>query len=46
MTLDEQEMIGNPPLNGLFLATGEPRFSVALAELVDGTVKVVRGFNM
>ena len=46
MTLDEQEMIGNPGLNGLFLATENQGSPVALAELVDGTVKVVRGFNM
>ncbi|WP_417610070.1 tRNA pseudouridine(55) synthase TruB [Parasphingorhabdus sp.] len=46
MTLDEQEMIGNPALNGLFLATENHGSPVALAELVDGTVKVVRGFNM
>ena len=46
MTLDEQEMIGNPALNGLFLATENQGSPVALAELVDGTVKVVRGFNM
>ena len=46
MTLDEQEMIGNPAFNGLFLATENHGSPVALAELVDGTVKVVRGFNM
>mgnify|MGYP003646683991 CR=1 FL=1 len=46
MTLDEQELIGNPALNGLFLATENQGSPVALAELVDGTVKVVRGFNM
>ena len=46
MTLDEQGMIGNPALNGLFLATENQGSPVALAELVDGTVKVVRGFNM
>mgnify|MGYP003674527399 CR=1 FL=1 len=46
MTLDEQEMIGNPALNGLFLATENQGSPVALAELVDGTVKVVRGFNI
>lgn len=46
MTLDGQEMIGNPALNGLFLATENHGSPVALAELVDGTVKVVRGFNM
>jgi len=46
MTLDEREMIGNPALNGLFLATENHGSPVALAELVDGTVKVVRGFNM
>ena len=46
MTLDEQEMIGNPALNGLFLATENQGSPVALAELVDGTVRVVRGFNM
>ena len=46
MTLDEREMIGNPALNGLFLATENQGSPVALAELVDGTVKVVRGFNM
>ncbi|QTD56661.1 tRNA pseudouridine(55) synthase TruB [Parasphingorhabdus cellanae] len=43
--LDEQELIGNPPNDGLFLAT-EDGSPVALAELVVGTVKVVRGFNM
>jgi len=46
MTLDEREMIGNPAFNGLFLATENQGSPVALAELVDGTVKVVRGFNM
>ena len=46
MTLDEQEMIGNPALNGLFLATENQGSPVALAELVDGTVRVLRGFNM
>ncbi|MGB5483603.1 tRNA pseudouridine synthase B, partial [Parasphingorhabdus sp.] len=46
MTLDEQEMIGNPAVNGLFLATENEGSPVALAEIVDGTVKVVRGFNM
>ena len=46
MTLDEREMIGNPALNGLFLATENHGSPVALAELVEGTVKVVRGFNM
>lgn len=43
--LDERELIGNPPNDGLFLAT-EDGSPVALAELVVGTVKVVRGFNM
>lgn len=42
--LNEQDLIGNPAINGLFLAT-EDSSPVALAELVDGTVKVVRGFN-
>ncbi len=42
--LDEQDLIGNPAINGLFLAT-EDSSPVALAELVDGTIKVVRGFN-
>ena len=46
MTLDEREMIGNPAFNGLFLATENQGSPVALAELVDGTIKVVRGFNM
>ena len=46
LTLDEQDLIGNPALNGLFLATENQGSPVALAELVDGTVKVVRGFNM
>lgn len=46
MTLDGQELIGNPAVNGLFLATENENSPVALAELVDGTVKVVRGFNM
>ena len=46
MTLDEREMIGNPAFNGLFLATENHGSPVALAELVEGTVKVVRGFNM
>ncbi len=46
MTLDEREMIGNPAFNGLFLATENHGSPVALAELLDGTVKVVRGFNM
>lgn len=45
MTLDEQDLIGNPAINGTFLAT-EDSSPVALAELVDGTVKVVRGFNL
>ncbi len=45
MTLDEGELIGNPAIDGLFLAT-EDKSPVALAELVDGTVKVVRGFNL
>ena len=42
--LGEQDLIGNPAINGLFLAT-EDSSPVALAELVDGTIKVVRGFN-
>lgn len=46
LTLDEQNLIGNPAVNGLFLATENQGSPVALAELVDGTVKVVRGFNM
>ena len=46
LTLDEQDLIGNPAVNGLFLATENQGSPVALAELVDGTVKVVRGFNM
>ena len=50
LTLDEDEMIGNPPrttvADGLFLATENNGSPVALAELFDGTVKVVRGFNM
>ncbi len=46
MTLDQQDLIGNPALNGLFLATENEGSPVALAEIVDGTVKVVRGFNM
>ena len=46
LTLDEQDLIGNPALNGLFLATENLGSPVALAEIVDGTVKVVRGFNM
>lgn len=49
MTLDEQDLIGNPAqkqgLHGLFLAT-EDESPVALVELVNGTVKVVRGFNL
>ena len=45
MTLDEQDLIGNPAINGLFLAT-EDGSPVALTELVDGTIKVVRGFNL
>jgi len=49
MTLDEQDLIRNPAqkhgLHGLFLAT-EDDSPVAMAELVDGTIKVVRGFNM
>ncbi|WP_108812663.1 tRNA pseudouridine(55) synthase TruB [Sphingorhabdus sp. Alg231-15] len=43
--LDEQDLIGNPAINGLFLAT-EDSSPVALAELVDGAIKVVRGFNL
>jgi tRNA pseudouridine55 synthase len=46
LKLDEQNLIGNPAINGLFLATENNGSPVALAELVDGTVKVVRGFNM
>ena len=46
LTLDEQDLIGNPALNGLFLATENLGSPVALAEIVDGAVKVVRGFNM
>ncbi|ATW04516.1 tRNA pseudouridine(55) synthase TruB [Sphingorhabdus sp. YGSMI21] len=46
LTLDEQDLIGNPAVNGLFLATENEGSPVALAEIVDGTVKVVRGFNM
>ncbi|OAO02984.1 tRNA pseudouridine(55) synthase TruB [Sphingomonadales bacterium EhC05] len=46
LTLDEQDLIGNPVINGLFLATENVGSPVALAELVDGTIKVVRGFNM
>jgi tRNA pseudouridine55 synthase len=46
LTLDEDEMIGNPAIDGLFLATENNGSPVALAELFDGTVKVVRGFNM
>lgn len=42
--LDEQDLIGNPAINGTFLAT-EDGSPVALAESVDGIVKVVRGFN-
>ena len=43
--LDEQDLIGNPAINGTFLAT-EDGFPVALAESVDGIIKVVRGFNV
>ena len=46
MTLDAQDLVGNPAVNGLFLATENQGSPVALAEIVDGTVKVVRGFNM
>ncbi|ASK87378.1 tRNA pseudouridine(55) synthase TruB [Sphingorhabdus sp. SMR4y] len=46
LTLDEQDLVGNPAVNGLFLATENEGSPVALAEIVDGTVKVVRGFNM
>jgi len=46
LTLDEQDLIGNPAVNGPFLATEDQGSPVALAEIVDGTVKVVRGFNM
>ncbi|MEP2988534.1 MAG: tRNA pseudouridine(55) synthase TruB [Parasphingorhabdus sp.] len=46
LTLDEDELIGNPAIDGLFLATENEGSPVALAEIVDGTVKVVRGFNM
>lgn len=45
MTLDEQDLIRNPAINGTFLAT-EDGSPVALAESVDGTIKVVRGFNL
>ncbi len=48
--LDEQDLIGNPPrtavVDGLFLATENAGSPVALAELVDGTIRVVRGFNI
>lgn len=43
--LDGQELIGNPAIDGLFLATEEGS-PVALAESVEGIIKVVRGFNM
>lgn len=43
--LDERDLIGNPAINGTFLAT-EDGSPVALAESVDGIVKVIRGFNM
>lgn len=46
MTLDEHEMVGNPAIDGLFLATENNGSPVALAELFDGTIRVVRGFNM
>ena len=46
LTLDEDQMIGNPAIDGLFLATENEGSPVALAELIDGTIKVVRGFNM
>ncbi len=50
LTLDVEnlpkEMVRNPAINGTFLATENHGFPVALAEIVDGTVKVVRGFNM
>ena len=46
MTLDEGNLIGNPAIDGLFLATENEGSPVALAEIVDGIVKVVRGFNM
>lgn len=46
LVLDEDELIGNPAIDGLFLATENNGSPVALAELFDGTVKVVRGFNM
>ena len=50
MTLDEQDLIGNPAhkqgLHGLFLATDGDHSPVALAEFINGTVKVVRGFNL
>ncbi|SIN86249.1 tRNA pseudouridine synthase B [Parasphingorhabdus marina DSM 22363] len=43
--LDERDLIGNPAINGTFLATEEGS-PVALAESVDGIVKVIRGFNV
>lgn len=50
LTLGEETLIGNPAqkqgTHGLFLATENAGSPVALAELVDGTIKVVRGFNM
>ncbi|QJB68615.1 tRNA pseudouridine(55) synthase TruB [Parasphingorhabdus halotolerans] len=50
LTLDvrnlPKEMVRNPAINGTFLATENAGSPVALAEIVDGTVKVVRGFNM
>ena len=45
LTLEEQDLIGNPAIDGNFLAT-EAGIPVALAENVDGIVRVVRGFNM
>ncbi|MEO0440297.1 MAG: tRNA pseudouridine(55) synthase TruB [Pseudomonadota bacterium] len=40
-----QELIGNPAIDGLFLATEEGS-PVALAESADGIIRVIRGFNM
>ena len=44
--LDMQDLIGNTLNEGLFLATENNGSPVALAELSDGFIRVVRGFNI
>jgi tRNA pseudouridine55 synthase len=44
--LDAIGMIGNPAINGLFLTRDPQGIPVALTEIRDGLVRVVRGFNL